>query len=311
MLKNILKSKEANAAVVEHRIEDHLNTMLMGKPDQSAHRFLIAKMGINCVIIYGIVLMVTGRFENRGEVNYIHSQIHQVIEAIDDSLEIAALLAVRLWPHVPRLCIGRIIGGIAIGKALREDLIDHRTLGPLGRFPQIAYGNVGIMKLSVGRDVGEKALFSIENLILAIVEQKYIAKPLGSQLQFALVVSKQFIFCSNFQVSCLGSEPPICPDTVPSPSADHLWRHAESLAMYHLTQDRHNCRGPHGIPLPLTSSPLLFLQTLAHFPYSKSPDYFLPTKGRTTPALKCQSSLLFQPAAATSWGRGLKTTPPP
>jgi hypothetical protein len=59
---------------------------------------------------------------------------------LGDSGEVAALEATRVRWRAPHVGAGGIVGGIAVGKPVRKDLIDH---GPLGPRRDIHRGQIG------------------------------------------------------------------------------------------------------------------------------------------------------------------------
>ena len=75
--------------------------------------------------------MVGCRLKDGVQVNGINAQVKQLVEALDDPAQIAALVTPdRRW-GTPFLEVGRVIGRIAISKAVRKNLIENRILHPI------------------------------------------------------------------------------------------------------------------------------------------------------------------------------------
>ena len=76
---------------------------------QPLEYFLVAEIVVDLEVIFGMVLVVCRRFENRVEVECIHSETPQVIKVVDDALEVAAEIVVRFRFPAPGPRSGRIV----------------------------------------------------------------------------------------------------------------------------------------------------------------------------------------------------------
>ena len=108
----------------------------------------IAKMWVDLVVVFGIVLMIRRRFKQRVKVNPVDPQFLQVVEVVQNPLQVTTVevLALRMVTGIPRLGPDRIVSLIPIGKPFREDLVPNRVFHPFwGRNISISWKN-GIRK---------------------------------------------------------------------------------------------------------------------------------------------------------------------
>ena len=166
----------------------------------SAVIFNHCKMGIDVIIILGIVLVVRGRYENRVHVNDLNSQILQVVQFIQNSLQVAAVKAadihrlgifvpilhtLHLLANVAVLSGQHIIGGIAVAETVHVNLIHDRALGPLRR-GKTRNDTEGITALQIVRHV----LLIIEKPFIPGTDLKKVRNQLCSHVYLCLIVIK-------------------------------------------------------------------------------------------------------------------------
>jgi hypothetical protein len=100
---------------------------------------------INLFVVGHIVFVITGGGKNRSEVERGDAQFLQVVQVLDNSLEVAAeklgaacfgigSLSPGTGDHrfavAEILATAHIIGGITIGEAIRENLVEDAALQP-------------------------------------------------------------------------------------------------------------------------------------------------------------------------------------
>ena len=105
------------------------------------------EVGINMGVILAVIFMAGRGDKNRVQVQNLDTQVLQVIEFIDDSLEVAAVEAAEIRigrqsipirhmlgmaDGIVILVVHNIIGRIAVEETVRENLILYGTLGPGG-----------------------------------------------------------------------------------------------------------------------------------------------------------------------------------
>ena len=105
-------------------------------------------MGINVVIILGIVFVAGGREKDRIEVDGFHPQFLQIIQPVDHALQVSAVeFPIAVGPrgpvpvpdcqaglsHIAVFSGQHIVGRISVAEAVDEDLVHHGALRPGGR----------------------------------------------------------------------------------------------------------------------------------------------------------------------------------
>ena len=129
---------QSAAGVVEHSIENHPHIPLMGILQQFAERVVAPQQGIDVMIVVCVIPVIGGRCKNRREVEGIDPQVLQVVQALYDSIEIAALESVDGWWGVPGLKIQvSFWNSIGPGKAVWKDLIEDGVGHPLRRIHRL------------------------------------------------------------------------------------------------------------------------------------------------------------------------------
>ncbi len=91
----------------------------------------IAEVRIDPRVVEGVVLVVRGRLEDRVQVERSDAQAGQVVEAIDDALQVAAHEVVKVRGCAPGLHILRVVRRVAVGEAIRKNLIEDGVPNPL------------------------------------------------------------------------------------------------------------------------------------------------------------------------------------
>src|SRR5437763_3565865 len=138
----------ACAAMVGDDIQHQTHIALVDSLPQCYKRLFPAKVRVYLFIIGYVILMVTGRCKNRGEVEGRDPKVHKVIQPLLNALEITAekLTAARFSMGSRAFSPGagnhrlsvtvilpcaHIIGGIAIVETIREDLVKDALLHPV------------------------------------------------------------------------------------------------------------------------------------------------------------------------------------
>ena len=106
---------------------------LVGSVEQLAQRRVAAQQRVDLEVVVRVVAMVRGRLEDRGHVDRVDAEILEVVEALDDPEQVAALEAVRGRRRVPRLHRTGLADAVAGGEPIREDLVERRVPNPVGR----------------------------------------------------------------------------------------------------------------------------------------------------------------------------------
>jgi hypothetical protein len=71
------------------------------------------------------------RLEDGIQVNGGDAQVEQVIEFLDDAAQIAALEVVNGGRRAPGLDVDRVVGWVAVGEAVGENLVEDGVLYPV------------------------------------------------------------------------------------------------------------------------------------------------------------------------------------
>ena len=91
-----------------------------------------AEERIHGLVVEGVVAVVRGRREDRGQVQRGDAERPEVVQVLGDAEEIAALEAVDRGRGVPRLQFARLANPGAGRETVREDLIEHGIADPIG-----------------------------------------------------------------------------------------------------------------------------------------------------------------------------------
>ena len=97
----------------------------------------IAKMRIDARIVYGVILVVGSGFKNRGQIQGVHSQFFQIGKLLGNTRQISAHKNLSVRRGAPRRHILRRKLRISVAKALRKNLIEHRTVDPRWLFVDV------------------------------------------------------------------------------------------------------------------------------------------------------------------------------
>ncbi len=147
MLEHILKLPEEEAAVVEHAVQHDADAPLVGLLHQFHQGTLIPEMRVDTGVIVGVVLMVCGSFKNRRKVQGVDTQLRKIGKLLDDAGQVAAeeIHPVRL--PTPLADSFRREGRISVAEALRENLIEYRTVDPGRLFVHVDSIDKGKLKM--------------------------------------------------------------------------------------------------------------------------------------------------------------------
>ena len=106
----------------------------------------LSEMGIDIIIVLGVVFMVGGGYEEGIEINDVHPQVLQIVQSVHDSLQVSSVEFLHIVGGrvlIPVLYLFRIAAvieifpvlhvraGIPFAEAVRKDLIAHGPGGPL------------------------------------------------------------------------------------------------------------------------------------------------------------------------------------
>ena len=106
-----------------------------------------AKVRVNVVVILGIVFVIGWRNKDRIEIDDLHAEVFEIIELVHDPLQIAAVVLPgvigrgrtvpvldlqHLAAVVSVLAGQHIVVRVTVAKTVREDLIHHCAVGPVG-----------------------------------------------------------------------------------------------------------------------------------------------------------------------------------
>ena len=133
-------------AVVGDDIQQVAHAVLIQPAAQFGQGLIPAKMRVDVLVIHYIVFMVGKGGEDRVQVEGIDAQVSQVIQMLGDARQIAAVKndtgvlilrrgaapgqGLRTLTAVLIIFRARVVGGVAIGKAVREDLVKNALLHP-------------------------------------------------------------------------------------------------------------------------------------------------------------------------------------
>ena len=107
-----------------------------------------AKMRVNVAVILRVIFVVGWRYEDGIEVDPVNAELLQVIQLVHDALQVAAVVLAgvvgrgRTVPVLDLLHAAAVVVvlaghdvvvGVAVAEAVREDLIEHGSFGPVRR----------------------------------------------------------------------------------------------------------------------------------------------------------------------------------
>ena len=136
------------------------------------------EMGVDMVVVLGVVLMAGGGNEEGVEIDGLHPQALEVVQLLADARQVAAVEAVEIavagqlvpgggyagrGATVAVLAGNDIVGGVAVAEAVGENLVLDGALGPAGHVVagQDAEGAVrvresqGLHRLGAGAEIVE------------------------------------------------------------------------------------------------------------------------------------------------------------
>ncbi|MNW57226.1 hypothetical protein D3C74_350110 [compost metagenome] len=102
----------------------------MAQLDQSFHGICVTKVPVYPQVVFGIVFVIGGGFEDGGEVDRINAQITDVIQMVDHALKVTAEEIERCRLAAPRFHLFRTNIRVAVRESFRENLIEHGILDP-------------------------------------------------------------------------------------------------------------------------------------------------------------------------------------
>ncbi len=158
------------AAVIGHDVEHIAHVARIQRPPQRDEGRVAAKVGIDMIVVGHVILVVRQGRENRIQVEGIDAQVGQIAQARLDAGQVAAVKDQReeligRWRRTPRvggramaavfvLLRPRVGGGIAIGEAVGEDLVEDRFHWPARWIIVGQNAEVGVVERDVGRRAG-------------------------------------------------------------------------------------------------------------------------------------------------------------
>ncbi len=130
VLDDVVEGPEATASVVEDTVEDDPHPSVVRRVEQLPQRRIATEERIDMEVVVGVIAVVRGRGEDRGQVESGDADRLQVGQPLDDPQEVTALEAVPRRCCVPRL-EGAGLGDPRAGReAVREDLVEDRVTDP-------------------------------------------------------------------------------------------------------------------------------------------------------------------------------------
>ena len=128
-----MELEEAARGVVEDAVQHHPDAPGVGRVQQLAQRRVAAQHRVHLEIVVGVIAMVRPGAEDRVEIDRVDPQVGQVVQMLDYTQQITALVAVTGGRRAPRLQVGCLGHAVRLGKAIGEDLIKDSVPNPVGR----------------------------------------------------------------------------------------------------------------------------------------------------------------------------------
>jgi hypothetical protein len=130
VVEQIAEGKETASGVVEDPIQDDPNSAGMRLSQQITEVVKRSEAVVDLQIVRRVIAVVAPRREDRIEVDRRDPEVIQVIQLLADSPQIPTLKPGESGRGPPWLDIRGIVRWIAVGKAIRKDLIENRVLDP-------------------------------------------------------------------------------------------------------------------------------------------------------------------------------------
>jgi hypothetical protein len=90
----MVEGPEPAPGVIEHAVEDQAHAPRMDGVQELSKRRVPAQERVDLEVVVGVVAVVRGRAEYRGQVERGHPEVGELIEPFGDAEEVAALEAV-------------------------------------------------------------------------------------------------------------------------------------------------------------------------------------------------------------------------
>ncbi|MNS97004.1 hypothetical protein D3C72_1313260 [compost metagenome] len=132
VLLGVLEPDVVVAGVVEHAVDDHLDAVLVKLADQALELGVGAEARIDLHVVGRVVLVVRAGLEERVEVDRVDAHRLQVGDLLAHAGEVTAHEVVEVGLGVPGHGALGVVGLVAVGEALGEDLVEDRVFDPLG-----------------------------------------------------------------------------------------------------------------------------------------------------------------------------------
>ncbi len=101
--------------------------------EQLAQGVVATEQRIDRQVVVGVVAVVGGRGEDRGEVQRGDPEVLEIVEPLDDPAQVATLEAVHRRWSVPRLERAGLVDALAGREPVGEDLVEDRVADPRRR----------------------------------------------------------------------------------------------------------------------------------------------------------------------------------
>src|SRR5262249_18408877 len=92
----------------------------------------VAEPVVDPRVVDGVITMTRDRFEDRGQVDRRGAQVADVVEMVDDAAQVATGEHRSGRLAAPRADAFGVQGGVAVGKPVREDLVEDGIADPGG-----------------------------------------------------------------------------------------------------------------------------------------------------------------------------------
>src|SRR5690606_25568236 len=104
----------------------------MGLVHQALHQLIGAKVRVDLQVIAVVELVIGTGLKNGVEVDGVDAEIHQVVQAIQNALQVAPHKVVQSGRGAPRHASRGVVGRVAVAKPLRKDVVEDGVMDPAG-----------------------------------------------------------------------------------------------------------------------------------------------------------------------------------
>ena len=116
--------------MVRNYVHDDLQILLMGLLDICLEEVVVTETAVDMVVVRTCVAVVCGLFEivfdQRSTPDRCRAELADIVEVVDYTLDVAAVASERLAAVcLVRHALYRVVGRIAVCKAVRHDEVDH------------------------------------------------------------------------------------------------------------------------------------------------------------------------------------------